>query len=75
MRIPQDPDNVTPRHIDGLIADAFKKFDRYERRVDFTWPQEKIDELYRPYQLACMRCRDYRGLAVESQRKLIDNLP
>ena len=75
VRIPKDPDNITPDHVDRAIEDALKKYEHYENRVDFTWPQERIDELYHPYQLACELCKDLRSYALVSQRKLIDHLP
>jgi hypothetical protein len=36
---------------------------------------EKIDELFRPYQLAQMLCQELRGYATPEQKKIIDNLP
>jgi hypothetical protein len=74
-RLPKDTDNLTPHHIDLLIEDALKKYERYEQRVDFEWPQEKIDAVYRLYQRAWALCRDYRGFATIEQQKLIDALP
>jgi hypothetical protein len=52
MRLPKDPDNWTGWHADKAIAEAWRLFKRYEERIDFTWPQERQDDLYRPYQLA-----------------------
>lgn len=75
MRIPKDPDNITPYHVDRAIADALKKYDRYEQRVDFSKPQAEQDKLYRPYQLALMLCEDLLNYATVEQRKLIRHLP
>lgn len=58
FRLPKDPENWTGYHADAAILRAKKLFDRYEAGVDFTWPNEKINELYRPYQIA-------RDVAVE----------
>jgi hypothetical protein len=52
MRLPSDPENWTGWHADKAIEQAKKLFARYEARIDFTWPQERQDDLYRPYQLA-----------------------
>ena len=49
MRLPKDPDNWTGWHADKALAEARRLFDRYEARIDFTWPQERQDDLYRPY--------------------------
>ena len=52
MRLPKDPENWTCEHADKAIDEARRLFARYEERIDFTWPQERQDALYRPYQLA-----------------------
>jgi hypothetical protein len=52
MRLPKDQDNWTGWHVDKALAEARKQFERYEARIDFTWPREKQDDCYRPYQMA-----------------------
>jgi hypothetical protein len=52
MRLPANTDNWTPRHADRAIAEAWRLFDRYDMKIDLSWPQERQDALYRPYQLA-----------------------
>lgn len=52
VRLPKDQDNWTGAHVDKLIERAKALFARYEDEVDFTWPRERQDDLYRPYQLA-----------------------
>lgn len=52
MRLPKDQDNWTAWHADKAIEIAEKEFARYEARINFGLPQEKQDEIYRPYQLA-----------------------
>lgn len=52
IRLPSNPDNITQEHAERAINHARHLFDMYEKKVDFTWPKEKIDELYRPYQIA-----------------------
>jgi hypothetical protein len=52
VKLPQDQDNWTGAHVDKLIMRAEKLFAKYEAKIDFTWPQEKQDDLYRPYMLA-----------------------
>ena len=74
MRLPQQQENWTGKHADKAIAEAWRLFERYEARVDFDAPQEKQDELYRPYLHA-------RELAIEVARytgwrvKEAENLP
>jgi hypothetical protein len=75
VHIPRDADNITPAHVDRCIEDAWRKYDKYERGVNFDWPQEQIDELYRPYQLAVLLCEELISFATPDQRKLIRNLP
>ena len=52
MRIPKDKENWTGRHAERLIALAWKRFDEYEKKVDFDQPQEVQNDLYLPYQVA-----------------------
>ena len=49
MRLPKDQDNWTGEHADKAIEHAKMLFKRYENKVDFSWSQEKIDDLYQPY--------------------------
>jgi hypothetical protein len=49
MRLPTNPENWTPHHADLAVAEAWRRFDEYERRIDFSWPQEKQDQCYYPY--------------------------
>ena len=74
VRIPRDPDNILPYHIDRAIERALKKFDRYEKQLNFEH-REKTDHLYRDYQLAVLLCQDLRNYATQQQRELIDKLP
>lgn len=52
MRLPTDPENWTGHHADKAIERAWKLFQAYEAKINFTWPMERQDELYRPYLLA-----------------------
>lgn len=52
MRLPKNAENWTSTHAEQAIDEARKLFEKYEAKIDFTWPREKQDELYRPYQLA-----------------------
>jgi hypothetical protein len=55
IRLPKDPENWTPHHADKCIEHALKLFDRYEKKLDLDMSKEEIDDLYRPYQLACQQ--------------------
>ena len=52
IRLPKNPENLTSQHADRCIAAAWKAFAIYEAKVDFSRPQDEINDLYRPYQLA-----------------------
>jgi hypothetical protein len=52
VRLPLDRENWTGRHAERAIAEAWRKFDRYEKTVNFDWPRERQDECYRPYFIA-----------------------
>jgi hypothetical protein len=52
IRIPKNPENLTSVHADRAIDDAWRQFERYETRIDFSAPQSVQDEIYRPYQRA-----------------------
>ena len=72
INLPKDPDNITGAHVERAIEHAKRLFARYEAWVDFSWPQERIDELYRPYQLAAeqakMLARHQNYLIEEAER-------
>lgn len=50
--LPKDQDNWTGQHAEVRIERAKVLFEKYEQEVNFNWPKEKIDNLYRPYLLA-----------------------
>lgn len=52
MRIPADPENWTLNLAERLLAIAWKKFEQYEKHVDFDKSQEEQDRWYLPYWFA-----------------------
>ena len=62
MRLPRSTEEWTGLHAEAAIDEAWKLFDRYDARVDFTWPRDRQDRLYRPYQLARERAVQVAGI-------------
>ncbi len=50
MRLPEDNDQWTGRHLDRVEAALWRAFDKYERLSGVKGKQDKADEHYRDYE-------------------------
>lgn len=75
MRLPNDKDDWTLKHVKRAVQYALRRFQEYENKVDFSLPDEQINKLYAPYLRAKQEAEDVAAVvggpyAEEEIRKL-----